>query len=100
MVDLSAGFEKLKMHNFGKNDFFIRTEIDNPSSNFTGNAMPRVAVEWYQETCTCMSYGFVNAQISLVKKRLIGAAQTFVIYPRKPSAYNINRKMKGTSRPM
>jgi hypothetical protein len=55
------------MHDFGKNDFFLRTEIDNPSSNLTGNTMQCAAVEWYQETCTFMFYGAVSARISRKK---------------------------------
>jgi hypothetical protein len=47
--------------------FFLRTEIDNPSLNFTGNAMHCVASVSYQETCTFMSYGSMNAQISCRK---------------------------------
>jgi hypothetical protein len=33
---------------------FLKTEIDNPPSNFTGNTMQCISIDWYQETCIFM----------------------------------------------
>jgi hypothetical protein len=87
------------MHNFGKNDFLLRTEIDNQSSNFTGNTMRCVASFSYQKTCIFMSYGLVNAQISR-KKATDWSGLKVGNISKKPGAHGINRKMKGTSRSM
>jgi hypothetical protein len=48
-----------------KSCFFLRNEIDNPPSNFTGKTMQYISIKWYPETNTFVSYTGVNAKKSL-----------------------------------
>jgi hypothetical protein len=50
---------------------YLRTEMDNPSSNFTGSTMQCGSIDRYPEISTLMLYATVNATSS-PKKRLTG----------------------------
>jgi hypothetical protein len=40
---------------------FLRNEINSPPSNFTGNTMKSISIDWYTETSAFMLYAAVNA---------------------------------------
>jgi hypothetical protein len=46
---------------FFKRCLVLRTEMDNPPSNFTGGTRQCISIDWYPETSTFMLYATVNA---------------------------------------
>jgi hypothetical protein len=56
---------------FVKSCVFLRTEINELPSNFTGNTKQCISIGWYPETSTFMLWAAVNATRS-PKKRLTG----------------------------
>jgi hypothetical protein len=61
---------------------FLRTEIDSSPSNFTGNMMQCISIDWYPETSTLMLDAAVNATRS-PKKRPIGLVSNTASHPKK-----------------
>jgi hypothetical protein len=49
---------------FLKSCLFLKTEMDNPWSNFTGNTMQCISIDWYPESSAFMLYAAVNASRS------------------------------------
>jgi hypothetical protein len=52
---------------FWKSCLFLKTEMDNPPSNFRENTMQCISIDWYPETSTFTLYTAVNTTGSLQK---------------------------------
>jgi hypothetical protein len=47
-----------------KSWFFLKNEIDNPSSNFRGTTIQCISIDWYLITSTFLTYADVNTEKS------------------------------------
>jgi hypothetical protein len=52
---------------FLENCLFIRSEMDNPPLNFSGNTMQCISIDWYPDSNTFIPYAAVNAPRSRQK---------------------------------
>jgi hypothetical protein len=85
---------------FVKSCSFLRTEINNNPSNFTGNTIQCISIDWYQETHSfpcCMSPWTLQ---EAPQKRLIEVILKKKFYFRKTDFLGISRWMKSASRSM
>jgi hypothetical protein len=55
---------------FFKSCLFLKTEMDNLPSNFTGGTMQYISIDWYPETSTFMLYATMNAEKPLKSDQL------------------------------
>jgi hypothetical protein len=74
----------------GKGLLIFQTDMDNPPSNFTGNMIQCIYIEWYLEPCMFMLYTSVNATGSAPKATDWNGIKT-VIQPSEPTFLVINR---------
>jgi hypothetical protein len=58
--ELFENWSVLNPQFFVKSCSFLRTEIANLPSNFTGNTMQCISIDWYPETCIYMLYESVH----------------------------------------
>jgi hypothetical protein len=86
--ELFENWSVLNPQFFVKSCLFLKTEMDKSPSNFTGNTMQCISIDWYPEIIICMLYGAVNATRSVQKSdqlewnkkwQVIQGDQTFLV---------------------